>query len=1511
MRYCIDNLRRLLLLFALLPGALLLAQEEALEVGRIEDGLAAAARLDRPVLVLLLDQGSPASTVLAESLASEDGRRMTAPYVVVRLDATVDRVTADRYMVQELPAGLLLDGTGKVRARREGLRSLAHVRELLETPFALGEGSGRVGELLAKLGGKTFPKDGWQELATAMGQDAMREAVREAILARKPMPRKELVALLSAPRLAVRTGALDLLEEAAGDDFGFDPWQKAVDNAEPLRLWQEWAARKDDGGRFSALSDAQIERLLSDVLTGDRSKAGRARERLVRAGASTLAAITRYTNDHPGLKPAYHLRLLELRYGTMLARCPDLDGARVASQIVFGNVNRQLEAVRSLRFAGSRALPILRELLQAKHSLVRETAADALGQIGENHAVALLAEHVKGESDVDVLVTMASRLGKIRTKRSHATLCELATQPKEDVVNAALRALCEFNRLVPLPDQVVKLLGDGRWRVRTAALGTVVACGNAAQRTKVLELVTDRDSFVQNTATKLLPLAVTKKQLPQLRELFRAKEAARPALVAAFAGLHEPLDDELLRLLETKTTGPVLRRVLALWQRGIEEFLEEMEDWGESRKKLSKKRKSALREAENKYLALVGRLTRHGDAEVQRAAVAVLARAVASDEAVPETLDEPLLDLSPELRGVLLARSGVTGRVRSAVLKWRRGQTTATTPATGPSPLRELTNAFLGSPAPMHTLADLQRAFLGDRVTATPEQPRVPIRVRLYQLVENSFGKLPPGSDSQLAAALLLVAGGNEKGLAILEAGFDQLSASMRTELGLLPRALPATEGARRLFGRLLAASDRYPRRGLSESLAKAAVTRQDWEAVLLDLARQPATDLSAGGLVDAWDDSSRAVTPATKAAGQRLAKGLLADSNPSEVRVAGMFILSQTSSRRTVLATSKKLRKDADPYVRLAAWQALLARQREQFEEELGTLAADPSPVVRRLLAKIVQRELSRIFLGPKQETYASWRGMGYEAVPLTVPLLQQLAKDADPKIRAMAMLTLDQRDLPPVGKELLASLRELPREGGGEIEEFLDDFVGYGWSEARGLSAQTARVLLRLKKEELSAEARGTLQIVAENKGKVTAKKLRKLLEKYGEGMRGGRNDEDRLRADPAEAQVAAVLADIRSRPGTNREANRPQNPAAAGVAELPEMGGCKVLLFYKPGCRECREAEAILGQVRSQIQGVTLERWNIHDPESMRRNEALCARFGVEDRLHLVAPAIIAAAGALVNREISLDQVVRLVLASREAETPGWDDVPEPELEQSEVAMRQRFAVIHVGVVLASGLLDGVNPCAFATVIFLLSYLQLRGHRRRHLWQAGTGFVLGVFVTYYLLGLGLAELVSRLSGMELAGQILRWSLVAMVAVLAILNLRDGMLCLQGRMGDMLLQLPGALKRSIRGTVRRGVRMTWLLPAALGMGALISVLELACTGQVYAPTILYVLRSGVDRWRAAWLLLLYNLAFVLPLVAVFAAALFGVGSAKFTAWLQRHAATVKFATAALFAVMLALMLR
>jgi len=71
----------------------------------------------------------------------------------------------------------------------------------------------------------------------------------------------------------------------------------------------------------------------------------------------------------------------------------------------------------------------------------------------------------------------------------------------------------------------------------------------------------------------------------------------------------------------------------------------------------------------------------------------------------------------------------------------------------------------------------------------------------------------------------------------------------------------------------------------------------------------------------------------------------------------------------------------------------------------------------------------------------------------------------------------------------------------------------------------------------------------------------------------------------------------------------------------------------------------------------------------------------------------------------------------------------------------------------------------------------------------------------------------------------------------------------------------------------------------STLVLGFLVSVFELACTGQVYFPTLVYLHQVRQSAGSFSYLLL-YNFVFILPLLAVFALSYWGVSSQKLTAW-------------------------
>jgi cytochrome c biogenesis protein CcdA len=229
-------------------------------------------------------------------------------------------------------------------------------------------------------------------------------------------------------------------------------------------------------------------------------------------------------------------------------------------------------------------------------------------------------------------------------------------------------------------------------------------------------------------------------------------------------------------------------------------------------------------------------------------------------------------------------------------------------------------------------------------------------------------------------------------------------------------------------------------------------------------------------------------------------------------------------------------------------------------------------------------------------------------------------------------------------------------------------------------------------------------------------------------------------------------------------------------------------------------------------------------------------------------------------------------------------------------------ERFATLRLSVVLAAGLIDGINPCAFTTVIFLISYLGVTGGSRRRMLVAGGLFTLGVLAAYFAIGLAFFQVASALMGQgPIAMAVHLVMLVALVA-LGVLSAVDAVRCLRGRPTEIALKLPRRLQEMVRARIRTFARSDRAGgAAAFSLGVVIAGLELACTGQIYLP-IVTMIAEPRHRAEATLQLLIYNLAFIVPLCVVFLLAAFGVGSERLARFASRHVAAAKISLSLLF---------
>lgn len=1395
----------------------------------------------------------------------------------------------------------------------------------------------------------------WAAMARGLGKMETRTATLDELRTVQPFPAAAWVALLDHADLAVRLGALEVLEDLAGNDQGYDPWQTdPAERAEPLQRWRTWAATgAGKGTNVAAAANLQPEQLqdyLQDILGGDATKVERAMSRLHPYAPQAIGAIENFLASQKSLQEGARGRLKEAQYRLLLESSAVPDAPRLARMLIFGNRDERVEGMEGISGAGKRVLPIVREMLNDREALVRERAVDILFQTNHKPALAIIETHLKTEKDANVIHAAIRGFGKVESAISTRLLVGFLNHENEDLVSAALLSLSlQSGAARNAKAQIVACLKHPSWRVRAAALqcATKAQLGNLGD--DAVNLLKDSDSFVRQAA--VIAIAASARESASesfgnsgLMGMVRKatggdKRDATTALSDAFAA-----DDEL--------KGVVLK-AFATMQRPVPDKI--LEQFPKLSPELLAFGLTSVNPRGDKEIELLLRYGRDPNPDIACAALRVLAKHCNDTPSAQPILIEVLSGTDRARQEAVLDQLSTPYKALTAprqVLEKRLQEITADvtlpvappapTPAPGSSqssaapaadPVSRLYAAFASSdtsnsapaspaappavdpaasaaaPAPGNLVDRLHSAFLGSgsdsaptaappmqTPTATPgiEQPtasgKPPVASvtasaatgppkttieamdRLAASADKPSGETP---DLPLMAAYKLVEGGSSKGAPHFLRWWPYLNVQHRAGLADLLSRNPQP-GSLDIWQRLLRDPSREIRRKAVESAFYEEKVPSPIKLVFLELLRRDAVLEAA----DVYQSRLESMVSDRESRGMisEQARILINDSRVDRQVLAAIMLRERTKAADTELLE----RISASPHfwVRRAAVRSLGQGGKRTLEAHLPVLTKDPSAWVREATASALGDGTWPWEHHFDDNTAVEDEGNSYftdssSSRRLTEPAqaaLRELAKDKEERVRLAALSGL------LVGREEI------------HLPTYLDLF------DRAANRKELAKMLTSFVERNYTKLGKGLAPLLERMDWKHVNETQVEAIQKHFGTL--GKDTLTEFTAYVAEAGKAGTLLANAGQPQfTPENSDGTDEPPSVDFEKAPVT----VLFFHNPGCHECEKVRKELASLGRQYTGLKVQEHNIRETEAVILYEVLSQRFNVPPADRLKTPAVFLQNGVFITEQINrptLDSAIRDVVET--GETDVWHQTQTQDLALAKEEVQQRVHTLQPAVIFFAGLLDGVNPCAFATIIFLLSYLQVAKRTSREILLVGMAFICGVFITYFVLGLGLVEVVSRLTALQTIGTIVNWILALGCLVVAVLSWRDARLASQGRLQDMSLQLPGFLKERIRGVIRTGTRVNRFVIAAFGAGVVISVLELACTGQVYLPTIVYAMKSGAS--NATGFLLLYNLAFIVPLATVFGLAWGGLRSDALIRFQHRHTAKVKYALALLF---------
>jgi len=323
--------------------------------------------------------------------------------------------------------------------------------------------------------------------------------------------------------------------------------------------------------------------------------------------------------------------------------------------------------------------------------------------------------------------------------------------------------------------------------------------------------------------------------------------------------------------------------------------------------------------------------------------------------------------------------------------------------------------------------------------------------------------------------------------------------------------------------------------------------------------------------------------------------------------------------------------------------------------------------------------------------------------------------------------------------------------------------------------------------------------------------------------------------------------------------------------------------IYLFYGKGCSHCAQVENFFEKNN------LYKRYPVEKKEIYFNKENALLFNTLLDHSHIPSnergvPAVILSNKVLIGDKPIIDNFIieadkYLLNKGKQSDNNVQADIKNQKLDLTLLA------------VIIGSLVDAINPCEFAVLIILMTTILATGNAKKAL-KSGLAFSASIFISYFLMGLGLYKALSLGGISNYFFKILGWGAI----ILGFFNLKDYFWYGKGFLMEVPLSWRPKLKSLINSVTNP--------KGAFVIGFLVSLFLLPCTSGPYI-IILGMLAKKVLNIKAILYLLLYNLIFVSPMVLISWAVYKGFNPAKAEEIRQKRLRTLHLITGLVMLIM------
>ncbi|MEK7606963.1 MAG: cytochrome c biogenesis protein CcdA [Patescibacteria group bacterium] len=354
--------------------------------------------------------------------------------------------------------------------------------------------------------------------------------------------------------------------------------------------------------------------------------------------------------------------------------------------------------------------------------------------------------------------------------------------------------------------------------------------------------------------------------------------------------------------------------------------------------------------------------------------------------------------------------------------------------------------------------------------------------------------------------------------------------------------------------------------------------------------------------------------------------------------------------------------------------------------------------------------------------------------------------------------------------------------------------------------------------------------------------------------------------------------------ARPIQAQESTVDATSAAVSTTPLPKTN---IVYFYSDTCSHCRAIKPLLKDIEKKYgDSVEFRRYEVRISQRARvLFSKFLSTYGVPTEQGGTPTIAIGDTILIGEDEVKgrLESIINYCGENTCLLKGGLDaDVGGQKPREAERSTVDGVAQgkISLPLILSAALVDSINPCAIGVLLLLIGFLLSVHGSRKKLALLGFLYILSVYVTYLLAGLGILHVIGILN----IAVFIKGIAAAILLGTAFISLKEIF-----APGSTFLRIPERAKGLLTHWLTKG-SVTGVLIA----GFLVSAVELPCTGAVYLG-ILSLLSNSTDRWLGYSYLAIYNLIFVAPLLGILGLALFGVRAEAIQKTFKKHTKTMR----------------